>query len=395
MSKIHCNLCFSSFDEKKYFIKHLKTDHCRQEGVHLLECPYKNCNGKFTLFKTLSTHLGLCKNVNNEMNEIVEQVSCIQINEESQSFSYQNNSHELYVSDEIPFTIGCESTDEIQLQFSGDQSAKHMCDFLMNVFAKNIDSLSLNDTAVNVIYKNTEKLIEELNVFFTNSLQNHSSAKPVEVLSAASNLVLNKVKCLDSDFKRNKKIESQPNYIRPQEICIGVGWKNVKTNGALDVQQHRKTFFYVSILEQLEALFSQDYIEKLYFEYNDEKKHQCKNDLFMDYCCGNMFKKNQLFTDQPDGLQLQLFVDGFEVCDPLKPKANKHSQIAFYFTIRNMPTELAFNQENIHFVCLCNANNLKSDHTGYNDIWEKIVSEIKILESVGLNVSGKILKGKH
>lgn len=150
------------------------------------------------------------------------------------------------------------------------------------------------------------------------------------------------------------------------------------------------------MIDTLTSLFAQDFVKETYFYYNNETKHRCRETVFKDFCCSGMYKNSQFFAENPNAIQLQLFVDGFEVCDPLKSKANKHSQIATYFTIRNMPQELAYNLENIHLVSMCNANYLKPAHVNYNDLWEKVVPEIRALETIGIVLTnGDRLKGER
>lgn len=151
------------------------------------------------------------------------------------------------------------------------------------------------------------------------------------------------------------------------------------------------------ITKTLKSLFRQDHFKKLYFDYNAEStgsKHKCTHDNFEDFCCGHVYKKIDLFKQHPESIQLQLFNDGFEMCDALKSKSNLHSQVAFYFSIRNIPHGLAFNLDNIHLVVLCNANDLKSEQTDYNNIWQLIVDDLSYLENVGIEIGGGVkLKG--
>lgn len=51
---------------------------------------------------------------------------------------------------------------------------------------------------------------------------------------------------------------------------------------------------------------------------------------------------------------------------------------------------------NIFLVCLVNENDLKKAETNYTNILEQIVKEIKILESVGIDIGDGInLKGEY
>ena len=43
-----------------------------------------------------------------------------------------------------------------------------------------------------------------------------------------------------------------------------------------------------------------------------------------DYCDGEVFMKSELFQQDPCALQVQLYYDEVEVCNPLGSKAKKH-----------------------------------------------------------------------
>ncbi len=52
--------------------------------------------------------------------------------------------------------------------------------------------------------------------------------------------------------------------------------------------------------------------------------HQSSNGLLMDYCDGTLFKQNSLFIEDPCALQIQLYYDEIEVCNPIGSFAKKH-----------------------------------------------------------------------
>lgn len=87
----------------------------------------------------------------------------------------------------------------------------------------------------------------------------------------------------------------------------------------------------------MKSLFARPYFRETYINYNSDTpkstKHTCSAGKYLDYCCGSIHKENKLFKKYPNSLQLQLFVDGFEPCDGLKPKAGLHGQIAIYCAI--------------------------------------------------------------
>ena len=48
------------------------------------------------------------------------------------------------------------------------------------------------------------------------------------------------------------------------------------------------------------------------------------NGLMGDYCDGLLFSDNKLFNEDPAALQIQLYYDELEVCNPLGSKTKKH-----------------------------------------------------------------------
>lgn len=128
-----------------------------------------------------------------------------------------------------------------------------------------------------------------------------------------------------------------------------------------------------------------------YFKYNKIEKHKCVDGVYEDFCCGSVYKSNDIFVD-PLTLQIQLGIDDFEVCCALKSKANIHKCCATYMQIKNMSIEFRSKLDTIHLVALCETSNMKSDDTTYNHIAKQITDEFKILETNGLNVSGRVIR---
>ena len=52
--------------------------------------------------------------------------------------------------------------------------------------------------------------------------------------------------------------------------------------------------------------------------------HNLPSGLMGDYCDGEFFHRHQLFQEDPCALQLQLYCDEVEVCNPIGSKAKIH-----------------------------------------------------------------------
>lgn len=51
-----------------------------------------------------------------------------------------------------------------------------------------------------------------------------------------------------------------------------------------------------------------------------------------------------------------------------------------------MPSQFLSKMKNIYLVCLCNANDLKTEETDFNNIWSMIAKDISYLENVSIDI---------
>ena len=79
------------------------------------------------------------------------------------------------------------------------------------------------------------------------------------------------------------------------------------------------------ILEEVRNNYYLFYISSISY-YIGFKGHQRQDELLSDYCDGLMFKSHPLFSSHFDypSLEIILYYDGVEVCNPLGSRAKKH-----------------------------------------------------------------------
>lgn len=207
---------------------------------------------------------------------------------------------------------------------------------------------------------------------------------------------------LTSFQKSSKKLlASNVNYVKPIEKAIGTRWELKKykfKNRIINVPRRIQcTLQYVPILDTIRSLFSSKELASLYFDYNAKINSNAigkdGSKLYSNFSSGSCFANNELFQSFPNSLQLQISVDDFEPCNALQSKAGRHKICAVYFSIHNLPPKYASKLNNIFLVCLCNSDDIKSKWTDFNNIWRLIVEEISVLETDGIAVNGKQLRG--
>lgn len=189
-------------------------------------------------------------------------------------------------------------------------------------------------------------------------------------------------------FKRRKQNKLHKFYVEPQLKTIGTRFELRKMGnlGMGTIERLQCVYPYVSIVETCRRLFQNQFYLNEYLEYNKNggNGHICKDGEFIDFCCGSVFKRTELFQMQKYSLQIEIFNDDFEVCNPIGSKATIHKVCGVYFRIRNMPGGSELNK--INLVALCNSDDLKTLSTDFNNIWECVVDDLKYLEETGINI---------
>lgn len=80
-----------------------------------------------------------------------------------------------------------------------------------------------------------------------------------------------------------------------------------------------ETMMYIPILETLQIMLENNAI------FTEIKNgHKSKTALLQDYCDGKVFVAHPLFSLHSDALQIFLYFDELEVCNPLGSKAKIH-----------------------------------------------------------------------
>lgn len=272
-----------------------------------------------------------------------------------------------------------------------------MAKFLSDFNSKILD-LDISESAMNTVFKANEGLVKKIKEFFDTMMKQNTSDSPSHILEQCTDFVCSKLSKA-TNFLRKRDLESNELYVKPKEYALGTRWemKKVKLRRKKFIKIPRLiqcTFQYVSIVETVQSLFKSKEFKQLYLQYNSTPNHACAEGTYFDFCCGATFQNNIFFKQNSLCLRLQLYVDDFEISNPLSSKSGVHKICAVYFRITNMPIEYSSKLRNIYLVCLCNANDLRTKFTDINNIWRLIFNDCRYLETVGVDIGdGVIIKG--
>lgn len=418
-----CKLCANTyFASNNEAVAHLKIFHRFKYRIDQIGCTVKNstCGKKFQTFQGLSRHVLKCSSQLETKSHTVAETMIesdhsgdslrVSENEEKNQNSYifdvsgdgidlmstgisnpESNRDNSFIFSETP-----ERRPDHNLSLNSSGTGAVTCDEITNNFLMGLLTLNMNEKTMNDVFRLTEKLLKQTHQFCQQSMTANDGFS-LESLNSSMNLICNDLQKFDSSYKRKQFLESQPSFVKPIQVGIGTHWENERDQNSCFRTPVRKQslFSFISPLGILKKLFDKSHVRESYFTYNQKTKHVCEPNVYRDFCCGSVYKETELFETNPNALQLQFFVDGFEVCSALKSKTGLHSQVAVYMSIRNMPPQFAYSMNNIFLICLVNENDLKKAETNYTNLLEQLVREIKILETIGIDIGNGInLKGR-
>ena len=108
---------------------------------------------------------------------------------------------------------------------------------------------------------------------------------------------------------------------------------------------------------------------------------------------GSHFQKNIFFSSDEDRLSLILYIDDFEVCNPLGTSRKIHKVTAVYWVLGNIPAHARSALKSIYLAILCKASDTKQ--FGFQTVLEPLLRDLQSLEKDGLFIPsfGKVIKG--
>lgn len=103
-----------------------------------------------------------------------------------------------------------------------------------------------------------------------------------------------------------------------------------------------------------------------------------------------------LLSGEDQCISLALYIDDFEVCNPLGTSRKKHKVCAIYWVIANLPVKYRSSLSSIYLALLCRSVDAKT--FGYEKIVEPLLRDLQLLENqwiyisrLGTSVRGTVL----
>lgn len=227
----------------------------------------------------------------------------------------------------------------------------------------------LTDSAVQTVISGIKDISTFFNLLVNNKID-HGFSQPLSIHNDFFSYLRSvhmKKKCYNTFFQR----------VEPVKIILG------RNN------QHKLChYYYIPVKETLKTMILNDNVRS---KINSVNTSSHSVHALKDISDGLAFKNNIFFQANPDALQIILYVDAFELCNPLGSSRTKHKLLAAYMTLGNIPSHARSKVDQQQLILLCNETHVKS--FGFEKIFLPFVNDIKELETEGIDILGKNFKG--
>lgn len=154
------------------------------------------------------------------------------------------------------------------------------------------------------------------------------------------------------------------------------------------VEKGRKTVAYVPLLQMLQKLLNKKDILDKAMSKQEHKTHEYRT------CSdGSNFRENALLSCDEFTIALGLYIDDFEVANPLGTSKRKHKMCALYWVIANLHGKYRSTLNSIQLALLCNTETVKE--CGYERVLYPLLCDLATLEQHGVYIEhlGRSVKG--
>jgi len=175
-------------------------------------------------------------------------------------------------------------------------------------------------------------------------------------------------------YMQDSTIQELFNPVKPEEVVISQRVCRVKKGPSRVLAIRNKSFYYIPLIKSLEQFLSNSRI----LDMISTTPQSCdKDDFFYDINDGSLFKSHPLFSVKPSALQLILYTDEIEICNPLGSHASVHKLLMVYYTLGNIDPKFRSKLAAIRLLAIANAKDI--DDCGVDVVLQRITEDLQLL----------------
>ncbi|KAM7399882.1 hypothetical protein PAMP_019120 [Pampus punctatissimus] len=171
-------------------------------------------------------------------------------------------------------------------------------------------------------------------------------------------------------YMQDSTIQKLFNPVKPEEVVMSQRVCRVKKGQSRVLVIKNRSFYYISLVKSLEQLLSNSRI----FDMIHTTPQSCHKDGMID---GSLFKSHPLFSVKPSALQIILYTDEIEICNPLGSHASVNKLLMVYYTLGNINPKFRSKLAAIRLLAIAKPDDI--DKCGVDFVLQRIDEDLKLL----------------
>ena len=111
----------------------------------------------------------------------------------------------------------------------------------------------------------------------------------------------------------------------------------------------------------------------------EKEPQRCREGFFYDIVDGALLKSHPLFSEKPNALQIVLYTDEIQICNPLGSFASKNKLLMVYYTLGNINPKYRSKLASIRLLAMARSADLRQ--SGVEVILNRIKEDVDALYS--------------
>ncbi|XP_051797996.1 uncharacterized protein LOC110970637 [Acanthochromis polyacanthus] len=219
-----------------------------------------------------------------------------------------------------------------------------------------------------------------------NRLQHVFKQHPGNELEAEAIAVFDQIEdpfaAVSTTYRQDSVIKKNFHYVESEEVTVGYAACFKKKGAKRLLSTKPKSFHYIPLIQSLEQLLSHPRVLAMTKEVRN-----VRNGYLCDIMDGELMRTHPLFSTRPSALQIIVYSDEIEICNPLGSHTSKNKLIMFYYTLGNINPKYRSKLASIRLLAMANVNDL-SDY-GVDKILERLHEDlVKLYNGVKIQTEG-------
>lgn len=362
-STFRCSECCQSFQSLYSFKRHIKHQHT--VAVNFFE-------------ESPTPNNDICMEIDETLNCNVSSTSSTTKN---MSYSVPNTKYDDF-DDTIETATGgaLPESHKFEIDIFQKKLIKFALQFVLSLH--NNDNFSRKDVLEVQEFANKYLLDPLLDTFITYARCSFEHEDPSlfnEFCSLVSNF-RDPFKSLNSDYLLYKVLKTDGYVDTLKEVTINHEVKAIHRSGNLVNEEVKSKSILMPLKFQMKAFFERNNLLQPTLDF---MKSFEQNDTLINFVQGELWKEKIQLYPNKTVLPYFLYIDDFEINDPLGSHSTKHSICNIYYSFPTLPIEES-KLENIFYGAVTKSSDLKS--FGNEKCFEVLIDEIKDLEINGIEI---------